>query len=161
MLFGYRDVNISVWHESGEEVAVRALDEVAAGRIARFPRGVSGVQLVMHNAGMPTAGARAALVEAASRWAGRTAAVAVVIEQAGFFGSAMRSAVTGIQMLAKAEFPIKVFGTTRNAAEWLAPLHAEKTGTLLDPTRFDAALQKARTIRAAPLPSASRASGHR
>jgi hypothetical protein len=54
-----------------------------------------------------------------------------------------------------------VFGSTRTAAEWLAPLHAEKTGTLLDPARFDAALQKARTIRAAPLPSSSRASGQR
>jgi hypothetical protein len=148
-LFGYGDVTITVWHSSGDELAVRSLDDVSALRLPRYPRGVSGVHLVKHNAGLPTAGARSALVASARKWSAQVAAVAVVIEQAGFFGSAMRSAVTGIQLLSKAEFPMRVFASTRAAADWLTVPHAERTGTVLEPASFDAALQRARTLRSA------------
>jgi len=158
-LFGYRDVTITVWHGSGDEQAVRSLDEVSALRLPRFPRGVSGVHLVRHNAGLPSAAARSALVASARKWSGQVAAVAVVIEQAGFFGSAMRSAVTGIQLLSKAEFPMRVFASTRAAADWLAVPHAERTGTVLDPASFDAALQRARVLES--VAPGARASGSR
>lgn len=143
-LFGYGDVNITVWHASGDEPAVLSLEPLAAKRIASFPRGVSGVQLVTHAAGMPTAGARNALAAQGRKWAKETAAVAVVIEHTGFFGSAMRSVVTGIQLLAKAEFPIRVFASLQEAADWLPIPHAERTGTVLDPASFYAALKLAR-----------------
>ena len=106
--------------------------------------GVSGVQLITHGAGMPTAGARTALAEQARKFSDGTVAVAVVIEQAGFFGSAMRSAVTGIQMLAKAAFPIKVFRSVQEVAAWLPGPHAERTGTVLDPARLEAVLETVR-----------------
>lgn len=159
VLFAYRDVTITVWHGSADDVAVHVMDQVAATRIARFPGGVSGVHVVTHGAGMPTAGARSALAASARKWSAQTAAVAVVLEQAGFFGSAMRSAVTGIQMLSKAEFPIRVFGSTREAAGWLPGPHVQRTGTTLDAARFDAALQQSRVLRSAT-PSI-RASGTR
>jgi hypothetical protein len=148
-VFGYGDVTITVWHASGDEGAVHSMDQISAHRVACFPRGVSGVHVIKHSAGMPSAGARAALVASARKWAGQIAAVAVVIEQAGFFGSAMRSAVTGIQLLSKAEFPMRVFASTRAAADWLPIPHAERTGTVLEPASFDAAMQQARTLDAA------------
>ena len=143
-LFAYRDVNITVWHASGDETAVHSLEPATAVRISRFTRGVSGVHLITHAAGMPTSGARSALVAQARKWSGQTAAVAVVIEHAGFYGSAMRSAVTGIQLLAKAEFEIHVFASVREAADWLPGPHGARTGTVLDPNRFHAALHTAR-----------------
>ena len=147
--FGYQNVTITVWHSAGDEASVQAVDQVGGARIARFAHGVSGVHLVMHGAGMPSAGARSGLAASARKWSAHTAAAAVVIEQAGFFGSAMRSAVTGIQLLSKAEFPIRVFASTREAADWLPGPHAERTGIVLDRARFNAALQAAREIKAA------------
>jgi len=142
-MYGYRDVTITVWHASGDEAAVHSLDEVSFRRLPRFPRGVSGVHVIKEGTGLPSAGARAALVASARKWAGQIAAVAVVIEQAGFFGSAMRSMVTGIQLLSKAEYPMRVFATTRAVADWLPVPHAERTGTVLEPASFDAAMQRA------------------
>lgn len=143
-LYGYGDVTITVWHASGDEPAVLAMEPAAARRLVKYPRGVSGVQLITHGAGMPTAGARNALAEQARKFSAGTVAVAVVIEQAGFFGSAMRSAVTGIQMLAKAAFPIKVFRSVQEVAAWLPGPHAERTGTVLDPARLENVLQTVR-----------------
>lgn len=159
VLFAYRDVTITVWHASAEDAAVHVVDQVAGSRIPLFPNGVSGVHLVTQSAGMPSAEARSGLAASARKWSAQTAAVAVVLEQAGFFGSAMRSAVTGIQMLSKAEFPIRVFANTREAAGWLVGPHGQRTGTMLDAARFDEALQRCRTIRSAV--PALRASGQR
>jgi hypothetical protein len=148
-LFGYGDVTITVWHGHATEAAVLGVDEVSFKRAPRFPKGPSGVHLIKHGAGLPDAAARSALVASARKWAGKVASVAVVIEQAGFFGSAMRSAVTGIQLLSKAEFPMRVFASTRAAAEWLPTPHRERTGTVIDPARFDAAMQRARVLESA------------
>src|SRR5687768_10115132 len=72
VLFAYRDVTITVWHGSADDVAVHVMDQVAATRIARFPGGVSGVHVVTHGAGMPTAGARSALAASARKWSAQT-----------------------------------------------------------------------------------------
>ena len=159
VVLAYRDVTITVWHGTADDVAVHVMDQVAGTRIARFPNGVSGVHVVTHDAGMPTAGARSALAASARKWSSQTAAVAVVLEQAGFFGSAMRSVVTGIQMLSKAEFPMRTFATTREAAAWLIGPHTQRTGTNLDAAHFDAALQQSRIRKSAT--SSMRASGQR
>ena len=44
MLFAYRDVTITVWHATADDVAVNIMDQVSGTRISRFPNGVSGVQ---------------------------------------------------------------------------------------------------------------------
>jgi hypothetical protein len=140
-------VNITVWHASGDERAVRSIEDTLPARVARFPEGVSGVHIITESAGLPTSGARDALVESARKWGKLTAGVAVVIERAGFWGSALRSAVTGIQMVSKAEFPIRVVGSLREAAQWLPDVHEQRTGVALPRTRFAEALQAARDMR--------------
>ena len=149
VLFAHRDVNITVWHRGADVAAVNAVEPAVTSRFERFTK-VSVVHLIMHTAGLPSGAARTALAGQARKWPGRMAAVAVVIEHGGFFASAMRSAITGIQMvLVKPDFPVRMFSNAREAADWLPAHHAERTGHALDAAALFSALQAAREPRAA------------
>lgn len=55
------------------------------------------------------------------RWEHRRAASATVILAQGLVGAAHRSVLTGLLFLAPPPHPTKVFGSTRQAVQWLMP----------------------------------------
>ncbi len=55
------------------------------------------------------------------RWEHTRAASATVILAQGLLGSLHRSVLTGLQMIVPAPHPTKVFGSTEDALQWLAP----------------------------------------
>ncbi len=92
----------------------------ARDQLAAFHRaGISMLVVVESHSAMPTADVRKALQEALEGGAGTTLLSAVVHEGTGFQASAIRSVVTGLNMLTRLPYPHRIFATVGDAAVWI------------------------------------------
>jgi hypothetical protein len=66
---------------------------------------------------------------------------AVVLEQAGFVGAAVRSVVSAVLLAARPEIPVKMFATGGEAGTWLA---GKGYGRIPSAERIDAQVRKMR-----------------
>jgi hypothetical protein len=66
------------------------------------------------------------------RWGHAVGCGAVVIERGGLAGIALRSAVTGIIILAPKHYRVKVFDAFEPCAPWVADQHMRVTSEQLD-----------------------------
>jgi len=64
---------------------------------------------------------RARIAKIIRRWEMTRTASATVVLGSGLVGSMQRSVLTSLMMIAPPPHPLKVFGTTADAARWLAP----------------------------------------
>ncbi len=85
-------------------------------------RGRFGVVVVVEpEASPPGADTRPMFAKAMRDCGDQNAGVAYVIPADGFRGAAIRSAVTGLSLLAREPYPTKVFRSLPEATAWLAP----------------------------------------
>ena len=140
----WRRVNIAVWQRPASADAVTRIDRTIPTRVKTVPGRHSTVHIGLANAGAPTAEARTAFAETAKRWRHIIGCVSVVIEDRGFVASAVRSAVTGIHLLAGAEFPMRAHRSIDEAAVWVVETHERTAGERLSPAELLQALQAAR-----------------
>lgn len=125
----YRNFNLLVWHRGTDLAAVERLERTNPERVAAHPERITTVHIVTaHASSPPTPEARDALNVMHARYAHTVGCAAVVIERGGFTGVAVRSAVTGLIMLAPKHYRIKVFDHVDEAAPWLVENHARSTG---------------------------------
>jgi hypothetical protein len=143
----YKNVNIIVWYAAASGEAVEMLDEATVARVRDCPSGISAIHVASHTAGLPSAEARDGLVRSSKRWSAHLACVAVVIERKGFWASAMRGAVTGIQMLAPRSFVSQVHDSIEQATEWLPPHHSKRTGVQLEAAELLSVVRRVRDSR--------------
>ena len=146
LVCAYRNVFITVWYGRADDTAAEVIERFLPGRTERYPDGIAGVHVICQSAGLPPQGARQVLTESARRWSKQTAGVAVVLERAGFSGSAMRSVVTGIILLSRSEVPIEICGSLSEAAAWLQRTTDAKTGVRSTTAELHEAMQSARRI---------------
>lgn len=62
---------------------------------------------------------RAAIIEAIKAYEHRDLAVAVVIQARGFLGTTVRALVSGLILLSRPKYPMKIFGDLDEGAAWL------------------------------------------
>jgi hypothetical protein len=141
----WKNVNIVVWAQAATREAVERLDRFIPERAEAHPERLSTVHIATPTAGVPNADARAAFADTAKRWPHNTGCVAVVLEHKGFAASAMRSAVTGIQLLASIGFPLRSHRSLEEAVPWLVEMHTKTTRVELDPGELRLVLQSARS----------------
>jgi hypothetical protein len=141
---GWKNLNIAVWENSASRSAVERLDRIVPARVKALSQRLSTVHIATPGAGVPSSDARAAFADAAKRWAEITGCVSVVIEHAGFAASALRSAVTGIQLVSGAGFPMRAHKSIDEAVPWLVETHAQTTTVKLAAAELLAVLQAAR-----------------
>jgi hypothetical protein len=79
---------------------------------------------------------RTALTLTMQRFEERIAAVAIVYEESGFKGTAIRGLMTATHAATRAKHPAKVFAEARTAIEWLQPLLPESKLSLGELTDF-------------------------
>jgi hypothetical protein len=127
----WRNVNLIVWWQGATLDAVQRLERTNPIRFASHPERMSAVHVVTETAGVPTPEARDALVTANNAWGHTVGCAVVIMERDGLVGLAVRSAVTGLIMLAPKHFRIKVFDNVDDAAPWLVEHHARSTGVQL------------------------------
>lgn len=141
----HRNVNVFVWVGSATGALTERVGKIVANQVAHNTRGLSTVHVMTPLASPPSAEARRGFAEIGQRHLSSIVSVSLVIEREGFWGSAMRSAVTGIQLLLQcAEYPIKVHSSIAETAAWMPLNHLARSGVRLDAVEFLSALQTAR-----------------
>jgi hypothetical protein len=142
----YHNVNIFVWVSSATGVITDRIQRIVAKQVPANPKGLSTIHVMTPLATPPSPEARRGFADIARRWHDSIVSASLVIEREGFWGSALRSAVTGIQMLlANGDYPVKVHGNVAEAAAWVATNHFVRSGVKLDATELLAALESARS----------------
>ena len=122
------NINVLVWFKSPDLEAVKRLDATNPERVRAHPEKLSTVHIAAASAGPPESEARTALNDMHKRYGDTVGCAAVVIEHGGLLGTAVRSAVTGMMMVAPKHYRVKVFDTIDPVAPWLAENHARSTG---------------------------------
>jgi hypothetical protein len=125
------NINVLVWFSSPNIEGVKRLEATNPERVRAHPEKLSTVHIAAATSGPPESEARAALNEMHKHYGDTVGCAAVVIEHGGLLGAAVRSAVTGMMMVAPKHYRVKVFDTIDPVAPWLAENHARSTGVSL------------------------------
>ncbi len=145
MLVGaWRDTNIVVWVGAATVDTIGRLDQALVRRRKMNPNRASTTHIVTPTASPPDSEARTALIQLNERRSAEVACAAVVIERGGLSGIAVRSAVTGIIILAPKNYRVKVFDAIEPCAPWVAEHHERATGAPLDAIGLLEVLRQAR-----------------
>ena len=145
-VFGaWHSVNVVVWMRSATIEIIQRFEQGVLDRARQHPM-LSSIHIITVEAGPPEPQAREALIAVNERLAHTVACGAVVIERGGVTGIALRSAITGMIILAPRQYRIKVFDTLEPCAPWVVAQHSKRAGIEVDPGML---LQVLRNVRAA------------
>ena len=128
----WRNVNVVVWLQAAKPEVVGRVDRAIGARFDKLKERMSTIHVVGADAGPPESDARDALVEMNERLAHTVACGAVVIEKGGLMGIAVRSAITGMIIVAPKHYRVKVFDAIDPCASWVAEQHKRVTSTQLE-----------------------------
>jgi len=140
-LFELANITIVAWHGQPNEHAVDRLRRATEIRRRQYPTGLSVIHLVKGEISLPDAATRQAFVRLMQTSNAALACVAVVVGGAGFWASTARSLVTGMRVLARGAFDMRLHGTVDEVVAWLPAKHAAKTGFAISTTQLEAALR--------------------
>lgn len=84
-----------------------------------YPRAVACIIIIDGSAKPPSEAIRSEIKDAIAKVAPHLRALAQVVEGSGFASAAKRSALSFIALVARFPFPLKIFGTRREAAHWV------------------------------------------
>jgi hypothetical protein len=140
--YKWQHTHIIVWYGAATaEIAERI------GRMTgKPPEGTrrSDVHIVTEGTGLPHADARAGFAQLMRDMREDIACLGVVIEGGGFWASAMRSAITGLGMMAPKGLPFRALASIDDLVAWLPGEHRRRTGVLTDASAFRRAVNQAR-----------------
>lgn len=131
-LGAWHSVNVVVWLQTATAEVVARLDRAFVARFESIEERMSTIHVVVPEVGPPGPDARKALVEMNDRLAYTVACGAIVIERGGLSGLAVRSAVTGMMIVAPKQYRVKVFDALEACATWVSEQH-ERTTSLSMP----------------------------
>jgi hypothetical protein len=140
----FHNINILVWLRAATKEAIERLDRTNPARTRAHPERISTIHIITEHAAPAGGEARAALEKMNARWGHTVGCAAVVIELSGFAGVVMRTAVTGVTMLAPKNYRIRVFDGVDSATPWLAKEHARSTQVSFSEPAVLNALREAR-----------------
>lgn len=137
-LAAWKNLSIAVWRDSATLDAVERLRLMGDGIQAAFPQGRSSIHLVCNGAGPPSPAAKDLFVRLMKDEAVQL--VGVVIQGSGFWASALRSAITSMQLESGRRVATRHHNDVAELVEWLPRAHLERTGVALDPARLRAVI---------------------
>lgn len=140
-LYAAENITLIVWHDQPNERAVDRLHRVTERRRKQYPNGISTIHLVKGNLTLPDQPTRDAFVRLMKSSNSALACVAVVVGGSGFWASAARSLITGLRVLARGSFDMRLHGDTTEVTKWLPEKHAARTGVHVDAAQLSEALQ--------------------
>jgi len=126
-----------VWAAQADADEIERLKRALPAVVGRFPGGRSTVSVIAEGLAPPTQAAREKLIEILNENANDLACIAVVVSgSSGFASSALRSMHTGLRFATPRNYEMGVLANVEDAAVWLSPRHAAKTGVVLDPVKL-------------------------
>jgi hypothetical protein len=139
-LYAFDNITLIVWHAQPNERAVDRLHRVTERRRKQYPNGISTIHLVKVDISLPDQPTRDAFVRLMKSSNGALACVAVVVGGAGFWASTARSMITGMRVLARGQFDMRLHGEISEVVKWLPERHAARTGVHVDAVQLGRAL---------------------
>jgi hypothetical protein len=118
----YNNTLITVWGDSD----IRGVAEASASllRLTKQTDAVCLIAILCGKMKLPSAQFREASANLLAEHKGTLRANALVVEEVGLTGTALRSVLTGLSLVARYEGHMKVFKSINDAAVWTAP-HAK------------------------------------
>jgi hypothetical protein len=141
--FAWKNITIMVWLALPDVAEVERLVRMGKGRASETPGKLSDVHLIARKMGLPDAAARSALITATRSGSPHLAAVGVWLAGSGFWVSAVRSFVTGLNVVVRGPFELRMFADLDALAEWLPPIHESRTGVAVTPAQLLDVLRRA------------------
>jgi hypothetical protein len=142
-LFGYwKNVTILIWAARADASTIARLGRALAG-VASPPGGRSAVSVLVEGLPLPSAEARAAIVDVINQRAQNLACLGVVVSGSGFASSALISAHTDIRAKSTGSYEMGLLGSIEELAAWLPPLHLQRTLVKLEPAELANRVQRA------------------
>jgi hypothetical protein len=146
----HRNVLIACWTAQGTPPLIDALAQTLAAFIVLHPKGVSNVHLIAAGLPLATPEARDALSVLMKQYGANLACVGTVLEGSGFWASATRGVIVGLQLVARNMFAMRTCGTVSELVAWMPKPHAERTGITLEPHQLERAIADARARSVTP-----------
>jgi hypothetical protein len=149
LLSAHRNVLIACWTAQGTQPMVEAFGHVLDSFVAQHVEGVSSIHLIRAGLPLATAGARDVLSGLIKKHGDVLACVGTVLEGTGFWASATRSLIVGLQLVAPNTVAIRTYASVSEVVAWLPKPHAQRTGTVLEPDELAQSITAARAQAAA------------
>jgi hypothetical protein len=144
LFIAHHNVLIASWTAQGTGPLIAALGQAIESFVAVHPEGISSVHLIAAGLPLANAEAREALNGLMTRYAGNLACAGTVLAGTGFWASATRGMLVGLQLLAPSSHALRTCATVPELVAWLPKPHAERTGVTLDPLAFGRAIEETR-----------------
>ena len=142
----FRNFNICVWHTHATMEDVARIDATNPARTAAHPEKITTVHIIHETVLAPEPAVRDRFNAMHARWGHTVGCAAIIIEQHGFMGVAMRAAIAGMSMLTPKHYRIRVFDAVTSAAPWIAEHHGRSTGVVIDADDMSDVLIHARLL---------------
>jgi hypothetical protein len=148
----HRNVLIACWTAQGTTPLVEAFGHVLDSFVTQHAEGVSTVHVISAGLPLATAGAREVLSALMKKHGVVMACVGTVLEGTGFWASATRSMIVGLQLLAPNSVAMRTYASIAEVAAWLPKPHAQRTGIVLEPPELEQSIATARAQAGEPRP---------
>lgn len=127
--FVWQNLAVTVWCSAPNMESLAAFGQRSRAFCAAHPEGFSSVHVMIPGGtAMPTSEVRAELSRIINESAPHVAAGAALIAGDGFWASALRGLVTALTLLMPRSLAPRIYAQQEPLADWLAPLHSERTG---------------------------------
>ena len=126
----WRNVLIYVWRGTTRPEVVDESRRYVEGHIAKARGPLAMMIITEAQSQMPDSPTREKLASVLTAMAPVATCAAMVHEQTGFRGAAVRGIVTVLNTLARQPFPYKSFGDVETASTWLATIHNDGKGPI-------------------------------
>ncbi|HKU39347.1 MAG TPA: hypothetical protein VJR89_14395 [Polyangiales bacterium] len=115
---------------------------------------VSYIHLIPFSLRLPDSEARAALQEITRDYGQHTACVGVVVSGSGFWASAVRGIVTGVQVIAPKSIDLRIHAQSSELLGWFPREHQLQTGVAIQGTELLRMIESTTARQRASLPAA-------
>lgn len=117
----WRNIMFAGFSGSVESHMLRSMGAAVLHQLERYPSGIGLVVVAEPGCRPPAAALREEMLALRRRTVDRTLGIAFVLRGEGFAASALRAAITGIQIVIRSSFPEKVFSDPSQGIDWIAP----------------------------------------
>jgi hypothetical protein len=140
----HRNVLIASWAAQGTGPLIHALGLTLSKFVAQHREGISSIHIIAADLPLANSEARDALSVLMKKHDADLACAGTVLDGTGFWASATRSVIMGLQLLTPSSFAMRTCGSDAELAAWMLKPHSQRTGVTLDQHALQRAMAKAR-----------------
>lgn len=139
----WNSVLLLVWRGATTVARARLAMATLTTLAGAHREGIGLVVVIEPGAPNPDAEARTILTDTMRQLGTKVVGAAYLVPVGGFVGAAVRAAITGLGLMSRVAYPLKVVATASEAASWLAT----RLPGSVEPSELERAVEAARRLR--------------